>query len=326
MSLFQQAREKVSLLEFLAKELNAKQVVTGSSVRQSACPNPKCSPSPDALPVSIRGDYFRCFACGSRGDVSAAAALLWGVEAAAAARRLAASPGSAKPVVHAPVDTAEKDEAIKRVLAPMRLNAIDPIGADWLKSRSISESTIQEAVRRGLLAFLPGTPDKAMRWLESEVDEEALRLAGMWREGSRSPAIIFRPVVFPSQASAEFRLAREPGEREPKALRFGRTEMWVWQGEVDGYAVVSGMLDLLSLAQLGYKGTIYGLAGATAWNTDDFPDPGEGRVQIVFEGSTRGHSFAEKLKGAMATRGIEALIKPAHDETGVNGVLMQSAK
>lgn len=326
MSLFQQAREKVSLLDFMAKELNAKQVVTDSSVRQNACPNPKCSPNPSDFPVSIRGDFFRCFACGSRGDVSAAAALLWSVPTAEAAKRLTKSSAYSSSEIAVQVDSAARSAAIRKIIEPLRSNPIDPAGAAWIRSRGISESLIQEAVQRGLLAFLPGSPEKAMEWLEREVEEEAIRMAGMWREGARAPSIIFRPVVFTSESSAEFRLAREPQEREPKALRFGRSEMWVWQGEVPGYAIVSGMLDLLSLAQLGYRGTIYGLPGVTAWDSDAFPDPGSGRAQIVFEGGPSGAIHSEKLRRALDARGIPALIKPAQEGTGVNGLLLKQAE
>lgn len=325
MSVFKQARAKVSLSEFLAKELNAKQVVTGSNVRQNACPNPKCSPKETDLPVSITGDFFRCWACGSRGDVSAAATLLWGASPQEAARRLISMEGYAVPAQTGAANSKEKEDAILKILAPLKARPIDPIGADWLMSRGISESMIQQAVSRGLLAFLPGSPDRAMEWLEAEIEQEAIRMAGMWREGSRAPAIIFRPVVFTGNASAEFRLAREPNEREPKALRFGRSEMWSWQGDTPGYAIVSGMMDLLSLAQLGYRGTIYGLAGITAWNSENFPDPGQGRAQIVFESGPRGASSAESLRDSLKARGIEAIIKPAHEKTGINGVLMQSA-
>ncbi len=323
MSVFQQARAKVPLLVFMANELKAKQVSTSSGTRQNVCPNPKCSPKP--TDVSVRTELFRCFSCGANGDVSAAAAFFWGISPYAAAKRLIAtakySRGATEAVASAPVDTAGRDDALGMILGHLRSRPIDPVGADWLMSRGINESMIQEAVRRGLLSFLPGSPGMAMDWLTTEIGEDAIRLAGMWREGSRAPAIIFRPVVFPNRLSAEFRLAREPNEREPKALRFGKSEMWAWQGEVPGYAIVSGMLDLFSLAQLGYRGTIYGLPGSSSWNSDDFPDPGTGRAQIVFEGGSSGSSQAEKLRLALLGKGIEAFIKLAPEGTGVNGAL-----
>lgn len=324
MSLFKQARENVSLPEFLARELGAKQVMTSSGARQNACPNPECTPRPGELPVSITGEFFRCWACGSRGDVTAAASLLWGISAADAARRLLRTRDLQPP---APVaqEPPGRADAIRRILAVLAASPVDPIGVDYLHSRGITDATIREARERQMLAFLPGVPDRAMEWLTESVEEEAMRLAGMWREGARAPAIIFRPVVFPGTQSAEFRLAREPGEREPRALRFGRTEKWVWQGTVPGYAIVSGMMDVLSLAQLGYKGTIYGLPGATAWTSEDFPDPAPGRAQIVFPGSPGGQRHSEALRTALAAQGIEAIIKLAHSQYGVNGMLKTAA-
>lgn len=163
---------------------------------------------------------------------------------------------------------AEKQAAVESVLRLIldRGMTSEKGCLDYLVGRGISESKVIEAGQRGLIRMLPSQPHEAKRWLINNVGEVLLKKAGFWKEDSKMPGICFRPLVFlyPELKLAEFRIIREPSsDREAKSISYGRHEWpWVWRGaKTDRVRLVEGVIDALSVVELGFDGMVMGLPG-----------------------------------------------------------------
>lgn len=145
----------------------------------------------------------------------------------------------------------------------------------YLRTRGIEPQVTMEASRRGLIRFLPPVPEVARTFLVSTVGEDLLRRAEILR--SSMPAIAYRPIIFPfpGGGAAAFRLARQPrNEKDVKEIRYGHAKWpWYWkpEGETKRIYIVEGMIDMLSMVQMGKarnNTAIMAIPGVSAWKPD----------------------------------------------------------
>lgn len=202
-------------------------------------------------------------------------------------------------------------------------------GVQYLASRGIGEGVILEAAMQGQIGFLPCNPLEAFGLLKEAAGEDDLRLSGLWREGAKVPGCIYRPMVsFLGESSAEFRLIREPKPDERKSIRYGRaTGPWRLSGDSSkGLIIAEGVIDMLSLRQLGFKGDIKATPGCNAWRTEWFADlKGRCNTRIGFDNDSKrnnpGQVWAAKLKESLESIGCMATIMAPPMGMDINDLL-----
>jgi hypothetical protein len=274
---FKNVRDSYSLAFFFEGPMGASSKNVSGSVRYSACPNPRCGPSSDSsVKVSVRNNKWHCFACEDKGDVIDAAAAFFGMSLADAAKQLAnddsPAPARRAPMI-APEPRVERDqEAINEVIALLLRSQKmpEPAVVKYLESRGIPRGTCVSAVFRKMLITLPGDPNEALRYLLDMVGRDLLIKSGLWKQDSKCPAIVYRPLAFVNadKRGIEFRLIEESSVAMAKAIRYGEPSPCVWNG--NGHAmVVEGGIDVLSAVVMGSERTIIGIPGAKNWSEDD---------------------------------------------------------
>lgn len=222
-------------------------------------------------------ERWNCFRCNRGGSVIDFAAAIWGIPEREAAKRLANDEEVAVADVGASKEIASSSEAVKEAVSRLfqvgHTSVAECIG--YLKSRGIGEKTVSEAVRRGLLRFLPASPFQAKKFLYDSIGVEGLMNAGFLKQESVWPGIAFRPMVFffPGLCAAEFRLSGRPRGGEPKAIRYGHVKWpWWWRedGTVSTILIVEGVIDLLSMVEMGLKKgeAVIGVPGASSWRPE----------------------------------------------------------
>ena len=271
---FKSLRESYSLSFFFENTMGATSKNVSGSARYSACPN--CGTSSDtSVKCSVRNNKWHCFSCEDRGDVIDAASKFFGLPPAQAAKQLAndTAPAPARrlaPVVLPRVDRDQNaiNEVIEKLLNAQGSPDIDCL--TYLAWRGISKQTVEAAVQRQLIVTLPGDANIALRYILDVVGRELLIKAGIWKDGSKAPAILYRPLAFVSsnRRGIEFRLIRSSDIAMAKAIRYGEPAPWVWNGN-DQAMLVEGGIDMLSAIELGSQRTIYSLPGAKNWNEND---------------------------------------------------------
>lgn len=279
MRLFEKAKQR-SLTDIALKSGFALRK-QGAGYAAKHCPH--CQPGGnDAMSIFPKDGIWRwnCFRCNRGGTVVDFAAAIWGIPERDAAMRLANNDEIEEAVVLPAETKRASSEALATAIDSLLVNGHTSVQEcfDYLGGRGISEQTVVGAVRRGLLRFLPADPFKANKMLNERLGIERLREAGFLKPGSRWPGIAFRPMVFffPGGGAAEFRLARDPKEDEPKAIRYGHVKWpWWWKegNTVHTIHIVEGAIDLLSLVELGLKEgeAVVGLPGTTSWRQEWFP-------------------------------------------------------
>lgn len=271
---FKNLRESYSLASFFEGTMGAKSKNVSGSMRYSACPS--CGPSSDSsVKCSVRNNKWHCFSCTDRGDVIDAASKYFGMPASEAAMQLAndTTPVHATRVFLDPAPRVVRDhDAIKEVIEKLLKAQVMPDAKclAYLESRGIPNSIAVSAVFRKLLITLPSEPTDALRYLLDVVGRDLLLKSGLWKEGSRSPAIMYRPLAFVSsnRKGIEFRLIAASTVAMAKAIRYGEPAPWVWEGN-EHAMVVEGGIDMLSALAMGSKRTIYAIPGAKNWCKDD---------------------------------------------------------
>lgn len=339
-SLIENVKASVSLQGFL-EGFGAKFTRVGVGLRSDACP---CcgegQKGSNKVGLLAGGQKWRCFSCGKGGDVIDAAAFLWGIPHRDALHRLAKEQwvSDTVPVTRNSRAKTEEDQkkaqqaALNEVLKRLQKAVAGYVPEDEViayltrhdeeHQRGIPGRIVAQAQARGMLGFLPNNPLKARMFLEDRVGKDLLIQAGLWNPEKKMPAIAYRPLVFfmPGMDSAEFRLAREAGEGERKAIRYGSASRpWYWPGE-DGskLAVVEGAIDLLSMVALGFKGDIAGLPGATVWRPEWFA--GAGKVYTCLDPDKAGKTATSRILAACGRLGIEAVDR-SPVEGDVNDIL-----
>lgn len=278
MKLFEKAKTR-SLID-IAKRSGYTLRKQGNGYAAKHCPH--CSPGEnDAMSIFPKDGMWRwnCFRCKRGGTVIDFAAAIWGVPERDAAMRLANNDEIEEailpPAETKPATDANLEKALVSLLKHGHTNVRECF--DYLKSRGVSEQTVIGAVQRGMLRFLPFNPFQANRMLIERLGIGLLREAGFLKPDARWPGIAFRPMVFffPGGGAAEFRLARDPKDDEPKAIRYGHVKWpWWWKegNSVETIYIVEGIIDLLSMAEMGLKASdgIIGIPGTTSWRAEWF--------------------------------------------------------
>lgn len=277
MQLFTKAKTR-SLVDFALKSgFTLRKQGNGYAAKHCPC----CSPGGnDAMSIFPKDGVWRwnCFRCKRGGTVVDFAAAVWGIPEKQAAMRLANEGEIEEAFLPPPAPSIPAlDESLKDALVSLLKNGHTSVRecVEYLASRGISERVVVEAVRRGLLRFLPADPYQANKMLNERLGVAALRQSGLLRLDARWPGIAFRPMMFffPGCSAAEFRLARPPKEGEPKAIRYGHVKWpWWWKegNKVSTIYIVEGVIDLLSMVELGLKEgeAVIGIPGTTSWREE----------------------------------------------------------
>lgn len=211
---------------------------------------------------------WKCQACGARGDAADALALLRGMSLSEALAELRSqNPASfQRPAASNARLTAipERSDAESRVVNEVFDLILthgytnEPGVMAYLQGRGISEDVVIRAAQKGIIRMLPSDPYECRKFLLDVVGEGRLRAAGFLKEGSKWPAIAFRPLVgiFPAGRGGEFRVITPPKADSPKSIRYGSLRYpWYWKqetvGQVQTVRVVEGLIDMLSVVSLG---------------------------------------------------------------------------
>jgi len=326
---FQEAH-KVSLNAFFQSTTGVRPTrQTRTHVAYSYCPN--CGQSERTSDkFSVQNDaFFHCFSCDCSGDVITLAVALWGCSRLEAARRLTGTadtpntptlPKAQEPVVQDP----ERKIVLQRVLM-----IIGQIALDWartgdtrphrqyLHGRGFSDATIDAALQRQMMAFLPEDSQTLTQLLVQEIGRPMLEKAGIWKPEKRMPGIINRPIVlfFAGVQSAEFCRIR-PNPQLSKRIRYGSTDFpyfWKGTGNTNVVGITEGFFDLLSLVELDPTNDVLGIPGTSAWTESmftrfaaQFPQPKT--FHLWLDGDTAGRTSAKAMADCL-TR----LQLPFHD-------------
>lgn len=306
---FKLVRETCALTGFFEGLMGAKGRPVSGSVRYSACPS--CGPSSDvSVKCSVRNDRWHCFACMNKGDVVDAAAAFFGLPAAEAASHLLGH--GEMPLarrIQLPPPPVRDQASINEVIA-LLLKAqiqLDRACLDYLGKRGIAEPFVSDAVSRQMVVTLPGEPTLALRYLLDNVGRELLVKSGIWKAGSKAPAICYRPLAFVNadKRGIEFRLIGDSHVAMAKTIRYGEPGPWIWQGS-DHALVVEGAIDLLSSVVMGTKRTVIGLPGARNWSGQDpwLSDLDGRHVLLALDNDEAGRTGSDDLQQVLKGRAV----------------------
>ena len=326
MKLFEKAKRK-SLPDFaIASGFKIRK--TGNGYSNRVCPHcMESDGSNDGLSIFPQDDMWRwnCFRCHKGGTVIDFASALWGCTDIEAAKRLCDDVTSTPvPAANIPkTSTATTPEDLSKAIDILTKQGYTSVTEciDYLKGRGISEKTITSAVQRGILRFLPADPHKANSLLFSLIGQPGLRDAGLLKSGSKWTAAAFRPIMFlfPGGSSVEFRLAREPKENEPKAIRYGNTKWpWWWKNgeKITKIHVLEGAIDMLSRVDIGlkYGEAIFSIPGTDAWRPEWFDAVIKTHPEAIFsmglDNDEGGEIATSVISGMLKEKGAEVVYSP----------------
>lgn len=273
---FRELKERISIFSFFNEIIGVEPNGNYSGVlRYSFCPS--CGLKAGSNKVSVIEKGFHCFSCGAKGDIINAASMYWGVNVSKAAQMLNGDAVSLPPAVRKPFlpTEAKRDESSYLELVSKFISAprVSDVGArNYLLARGISHRTIDSAIDRGLLVFLPSNPTHASNWLDKHIGSELLMRTNLLKPGNKSSAVIYKPICFISdnKAAIEFRIASEKrSESDIKSIRYGSGAPWTWVGK-KGVMVTEGVIDLLSAVELGTERTILAIPGCQSYKVEWF--------------------------------------------------------
>ncbi len=257
----------------------------GSSFGSNFCPRCGKAEHEDSNKVSVflaDGTWrWKCFSCAlPAASAIDYAAALWDCTDREAAERLANTtiitpPAEQKQRVQRTERTPEVEAAVTEALGKIfRASGVE-VGAQYLMSRGIPKSIVDEAGKRGIFRSFHDNPGMAQRFLEATCGIRLLEKSGLKKEGNRWCAVAFRPVIFPlGRDGAEFRLNHEPKEGELKAIRYGRLSLpsyWKVEGSKD-VLVVEGAIDMLSCVGMEWQGNVMGIPGVSSYRMEWFAE------------------------------------------------------
>lgn len=298
---FQEFRNRVydtvrglSLSSFIDREMKVEGKPSGDTIRYSTCFN--CGSQKNTVKFAVlKGDsHFKCHRCGLHGDILEAAMHMWGMSNWECALILSGhsnekpAPKVAQRTVRSQ-DEIDQEDAVKATAlrdALIKIHKVtesfkdDEACLDYLViERGLPIELVREAQRRKMLGFLPTDPKMARKVVLEAVGQEQLLASGLWKEGKKSSAIFFRPLVFfmPGAYSAEFRILGQPQEDNPKSIRYGVAKYpYVWRAAQPSKkgVVVEGFIDMLSAVALGYQGHVVGTPGCNNWDIDQIKEVG----------------------------------------------------
>lgn len=307
---FKRIRETYSLAAFFENDMGATGKMISGGLRFSICPH--CGDSSEqSVKVSVRGQRWHCFGCDKRGDVIEAVSQFFGKSLSDAADYLAnecqQAPARVMRKELAPVEK-RNDAAIQAVigkLLEMELPCDDGVAA-YLAGRGIPRELTEQAIFRKVMVTLPSDPNVALRVLLDGVGKDLLIESGIWKKDSKTPAIIYRPLVFVSDAKdgIEFRLIGDSSVSQAKAIRYGEPSPCVWRGN-EHVMITEGFVDMLSAVVLGSERTIFGIPGAHNWQIDAkwINDLHGKHVLIALDNDEAGEMAKANLKQFLPTVG-----------------------
>lgn len=287
-NIFRRAREEISVPELLERYGFPLRRV-GSTLRSSRCP--ACGQSSHrSVKLVVWEDAWYCHRCEESGDVITAVQWLEGLTAKDAALFLL---GEEEPrrerrfrKVEPPKKTPSFEEEEKKRLEAVRkaveaLISVARNGAGsrkkiWeylIEKRSIPKWIIREALKRGIVHFLPDNPFQLKQAVLDNVPENVLHEAGLLKErvdkktgevSNRLAILPRRPVLTPFRSNgsgitgAEFRTV---DGADPKTIAIGKIFPWWWKGEGRDVLITEGLTDFLSAPAMGWRGNVLGLTG-----------------------------------------------------------------
>lgn len=302
---FSVVKQSISIVEFFENVIGAEPVDiagSGSSRRYGVCP--ACGLHKHSHRVSVIEKGFNCFSCNAKGDVITAASLFWGIGKAQAAAMLMEGGYTSiysegfKPAIPAqkPRDEAAYKELVKSFLEAPKT---DERGVyNYLNGRGITDQTIEEGVKRGLIVALPQNPSHASNWLNKYVGQELMLKTKILKEDKRTPGIIYKPLCFigDNKASIEFRIAGpKQSEHDIKSIRYGLSSPWTWSGK-SGVMVTEGVIDLLSAVELGTERTIVAIPGCQSYKVQWFDQYKGQQILLALDSDGPGIDAAHKMK------------------------------
>lgn len=283
---------------------------------------------------------WKCHACGATGDWPEFLCKARGIHIGEALKiagqqqpqlRTAAGAAVKKPPAK---EEEQSSEALLKVIQRLRALAFKtPPDAEMsrflyekrmLSARSVEVLTTNlDAVR-----FLPSDPYQCLKFLIEKVGEELLVESGIWKKGSKWPAIAFRPfVTFYGDNSVDFRQIREPENPEysNKSIRYGVMKfpvVWKRSAVVKRFFVTEGIFDMMASAELGYvlpEDAVMAIPGTETWKEawlqmvgKKYPD-----IEVVgaMDADKSGDAAAEKMGKYCASIGISfQRLRPNHPD------------
>lgn len=332
--MYEEVRKQVPLSSFLASILG-EPVETRTGPRWSSCPH--CGPSEHdsrKTTLSGKGEFFRCFACGSHGDVIEAAALYYRCSHKEAAAKLAGDARVVVPFRHSrraaipsSPDAGLVAEAMQKLL-DAQVGYWDYNVVTYLtQERGLPMPLLREAHDKGYLRMLSSDVGIAASQVARTVGNKLLLASGLLSPEKKLPAIVYRPILFgfPGNDAVEFR--RLPGESYgPKALRHGSVLMpWRWNEGKGTVALVEGLIDLLSLVAMGYEDEVIAVPGCRQWNHAWNPLLADRTVIIKFDPDGPGQAAAADLSSELQSEGIREWVDCPKDGD-INDVLLASLR
>ncbi len=346
--IFERAKQEVDLLSLLSSygfELRR----FPSGYRSNRCP--ACGPSQNknstrlsVIPSENGYWIWHCFCCNKTGDVITALQYLEGFYSPLDAAKWLLGEGEfekkrrLQPVKSAPPpdekDVSEKNrarlEVIKNLLtlASTCKGSRKRIWAYFIEQRRIPENIFREAIKKKLVFLLPDEPLVLNNTILSHIPLSRLQKADLLRKGKVKNLILLRPVISPFRQKggligAQFRAVDR--DVSPKTVNLVSTGLWWWKGEEKAVCVVEGVIDMLSLVAMGWRGCVLALAGTGLAD----------KAIEVLKGPLRGREVYLALDGDQAgreaTRKILSSIKNAHvlqipDSCDLNDLLKQGVR
>ena len=229
----------------------------------------------------------------------------------------------------------EKDRARLKVIKSLLKLAVSSRGsrkriwAYFLEQRQIPEQILREAIKKKLLFLLPDEPVVLNKAILHAIPFDELQKAELVTKNRKiKNTILLRPVLSPfyqkrQVAGAQFR-AIDP-EVQPKTISLVATGMWWWKGENRSVCIVEGIVDMLSLAAMGWKGCILGMAGTGLADRaiEVLKGPLRGReVYLALDGDEAGREATEKILSSIS----EAHVLQIPDSCDLNDLLKQGVR
>lgn len=338
-NIFERAKQSMSLVDFLIGFLGEKPITSAGHYRFKVCPH--CGPDQTHLLMVFDDERYFCHRCKANGTIIDAAMIAQGFtnpldaakfltgEDMTQAQRRQYAPKSAPKNTPPQQDEKAVGDAIHKVLkgilkiSAKTLKEIPAPVMEYLtETRGFSEATIEEAIKRRFMLVTPGAPRLIAARIKGLIGEESLTQAGFM--GDKGVKIIpYRPLVFPlvHKKSAEFRLARVPrDEKELKSISKGSRDhdVWYWKAtEASGnqnVMICEGPMDMLACYEMGYKGHIFGLPGATSFgdgtdliNAVKAVSTEKTKIYLAFDADKAGQSAFQKLSAIFAAAGLTHL-------------------
>lgn len=345
MSMIDDAKEKLRLVDYLVEVLGEPAIV-GAMPRWNSCLScGKSKGESRKLRLSRNGEAFFCAKCGAKGDVvqavqlcenkaTAIEAARWILYSDSVGTKVSCLGESIRKRTEESVATTECLSKLFDALADVKNQAAVNY---LLHDRALSPNTIVRAKADGLLRFLPKDPAEAISLVVHACGEDLLRESGLWRKGAKAPGIAFRPLVifFPDRKGAEFRLARDQKGMEPKAIRYGVTNMpWVLKGKNDKiWSLTEGVIDMWSIPSLtpAYPGCIMGIPGCNNWVPEWFSGLSGKRVYICFDNDlddpdNPGQTWAKKAFDELTKIGADPILWLPEGAKDINALLVQKKR